>query len=531
MRTFNTTGVCIPSKHYMVNLDSRLIQIKRMVDQGDYFTINRARQYGKSTTLAALREFLSKEYTVISLDFQAIGNAGFSTEENFVQSFCRLIRREKRNGLEIPVDIDARLESIQQRNEHRAKLDELFDDLAEWCEASENGIVLMIDEVDTASNNQVFLDFLAQLREGYIGRDTKGAPTFLAVILAGVTDIKNLRRKIRPEDGHRFNSPWNIAADFLVDMSFHPEDIVGMLKEYEADHRTGMLVEDISQSIYDYTGGYPYLVSRICQQIDVAVADGKRFRSLKEAWTKDGIDEAVRRILMEKNTLFESLMGKVHDYPELNHILQRILFSGERVTYNAYDISISEAEMYGFVQNDNGIVKVANRIFEVLLYNWYLNTEEMKQSEIYQAAANEQEGFVENGCLNMKHILARFIESFTDIYGTSYDHFEEDEGRRRFLLFIRPIINGTGNYYIEAETRNNRRMDLVIDYLGERYVIELKIWRGNAYNERGERQLSDYLDYYHLSRGYMLSYNFNQNKKTGLHTVRLGEKELIEAVV
>ena len=160
----------------------------------------------------------------------------------------------------------------------------------------------------------------------------------------------------------------------------------------------------------------------------------------------------------------------------------------------------------------------------MLLYNYYFTSEELKASDIYRVGADETESFVEDGYLNMEHILERFVTSFFDIYGDQYEQFDEDEGRHRFLLYVRPIINGTGNYYIEAETRNNRRMDLVIDYVGERYVIELKIWRGNAYNERGEQQISDHLDYYHIDKGYMLSYNFNQNKNPGLHTVRIGGK-------
>ncbi len=99
------------------------------------------------------------------------------------------------------------------------------------------------------------------------------------------------------------------------------------------------------------------------------------------------------------------------------------------------------------------------------------------------------------------------------------------------MLYLRPIINGRGNYYIEAETRNARRMDIVIDYAGERFVIELKVWCGNAYNERGEKQLLDYLNYFHLENGYMLSYNFNQNKKTGIKEIKLDRYMLIEAVV
>lgn len=48
-----------------------------------------------------------------------------------------------------------------------------------------------------------------------------------------------------------------------------------------------------------------------------------------------------------------------------------------------------------------------------------------------------------------------------------------------FLLFLKPIINGIGNYSVESRTRNNERMDLVIYYKGEQNVIELKIWRGS----------------------------------------------------
>ena len=55
----------------------------------------------------------------------------------------------------------------------------------------------------------------------------------------------------------------------------------------------------------------------------------------------------------------------------------------------------------------------------------------------------------------------------------------------------------------------------MIDYLGERFVVALKIWRGNAYKERGEEQLLEYLDYFHMKKGYMLSYCFNQEKKWG----------------
>ncbi|WP_049962697.1 GxxExxY protein [Ruminococcus sp. HUN007] len=113
----------------------------------------------------------------------------------------------------------------------------------------------------------------------------------------------------------------------------------------------------------------------------------------------------------------------------------------------------------------------------------------------------------------MEKLLERYAVVFDDIYEGRAEAFDEEEGRRRFLLFVRPVINGTGNYYVEARTRNNERMDIVIDYHGERFVVELKIWRGVAYHEKGEKQLAAYLEHYHLDKGYLLTYSFNKKKK------------------
>lgn len=73
MKTFTTTGICIPDENYMVNLDERIQKIRDMIERGSYFTIHCARQYGKSTTLHLLERSLQMEFYVISLDFQGIG--------------------------------------------------------------------------------------------------------------------------------------------------------------------------------------------------------------------------------------------------------------------------------------------------------------------------------------------------------------------------------------------------------------------------------------------------------------------------
>lgn len=103
------------------------------------------------------------------------------------------------------------------------------------CSQSEKGVVLLIDEVDKCSDNQVFLNFLGLLRNKYLDMQEENETSFHNVILAGVYDVKNLKLKLRADEEKKYNSPWNIAADFQIDMSYSVNEITKMLEEYSAD--------------------------------------------------------------------------------------------------------------------------------------------------------------------------------------------------------------------------------------------------------------------------------------------------------
>ena len=525
-KCFNVNGSCDPEIHYMVDISEKLQKIKAMVDAGEYFTINKARQYGKTTTLNGLAELLQNEYEVIYLDFQMLSYGDFETEEKFVSAFSNELLI---NCMHIPDSVKSNLETYAENTQKGVTLSTLFRCLMHWCTLSERKIVLLIDEVDTATNNQVFLDFLAQLRAYYLKR--RKIKVFQSVILAGVYDVRNIKRKIRPEDEHRTNSPWNIAAKFQVDMSFSRKEIAGMLMEYEKDRSVKMDTAFMADLLYEYTSGYPYLVSALCKELDEEISERKEFADKKDVWSKAGFLEAVKVLLVSANPLFESLTDKLNAYPELKNIIFRLLFQGQSIAYNPDDESIKTALMFGLIKIEDNNVLIANRIFEIRLYNMFLTSAAEQGTDIYEAGARNKNQFIRNGHLDMKRVLEKFVEYFDDIYGDRDEKFYEEDGRRYFMLFLKPIINGTGNYYIEARTRNTERTDMIVDYNGEQYIIEMKIWRGDAYREQGEKQLADYLEYYHLKKGYMLIFNFNKNKKTGIREKKLNDKILIEAMV
>ena len=528
MKVFNTTAVCVPSKHYMVDLTERIAEIRKLVDVGKYFTINRARQYGKTTTLNALKQNLQDEYIVLSLSFEGIGDAGFATEASFVREFCRLLRRKFRSGIAIPPNVKDEIERLFQSDSERINLGDLFDLLLEWCAESERKIVLLIDEVDSATNNQVFLDFLAQLRDNYINRDTEDVITFHSVILAGVTDIKHLKSKIRPDAERKENSPWNIAADFNIDMSLSEAGIKGMLDEYEADHHTGMDTAKIAGLIWNQTSGYPFLVSRICQLIDEQVCQSM---PPSEAWTRNGFNTALRLLLAESNALFQSITKNLNNYPRLKDSIRSILMEGKKMTYNSDQDDIVQMEMLGLIRRDHNTVRISNIIFETRLYNLFLSESEFEKNAFYETGSLNRNQFIQNGRLDMVAVLNGFIRTYNQVYGPLSEKFKEKDGRELFLLYLKPIINGTGNFYIEAQTRDQLRTDVIVDYLGEQYILELKIWNGSGYHESGEQQLCEYLDRFDLKTGYMLTFNFNQKKEQGIREVKIGDKTLYEATL
>ena len=229
MKRFNTTGLCNPKKHYMVNISEKLEKIKALIENEEYFVINRPRQYGKTTTLTALENSLKEKYLVISISFEGIGDIAFSNEEKFVIEFINLIE-------DILNCIDENLsETFKKLSLGVCTLSNLSRLISKFIKKLDKEVILIIDEVDKSSNNQIFLNFLAMLRNKYLDREKGKAITFKSVILAGVYDIKNLKLKLRPEEERKYNSPWNIAVPFKVDMSLHKDGIKNMLDEYKKD--------------------------------------------------------------------------------------------------------------------------------------------------------------------------------------------------------------------------------------------------------------------------------------------------------
>lgn len=518
MREFNVTGRCLPDEHYMVDISEKVRLIAAMVERGDYFTINRARQYGKTTTLWTLEEELVKKgYTVTRISFEGIGDEPFESEKEFCQSLLRQIYEElkwyKAKG------------SSLWKNKSITTFKKLDAFLNTACKNKK--FVLMIDETDKTSNNLVFLRFIGMLRDKYLKRGRDAGATFQSVILCGVYDIKNLKVKLvksglyQLKDGEkRINSPWNIAANFEVDMSFSASEIATMLNEYEKDHKTGMNIEEVSKEIRVYTSGYPYLVSRICQKID---------RDLEKDWTKGGVQRAVQAMLFEKNFLFDDLGKNLESDENFCNLLYDIAVNGKSYEYTIINPSIDWGVMFGILRNQNGKVVIDNRIFEILIYNYFVTKRRIEGIDITGVLPSE---VINNGKFDMALAVKKFAQHYHELYSDRDNKFLERECRLLFLTYIKPLINGNGFYHVESETRDSKRMDVLIDFGSEQFIIELKIWKGEQKHEKAHEQLISYLNSKNKTEGYLVTFDFRKRRleKPSVKWVRKGKKRFLDCL-
>ncbi len=508
-KRFNITGTCFPEQHFMADTSGKFIKIIDLVKSGEYFTIHRPRQYGKTTMLETIGNYLrqSDEWLVFNTSFEGIGTDPFLSPAAFCATFIRLLEKQM-----LAFDHHELAAFLKGESKQVDTLEELSDSVSRFALLANRKLVLMIDEVDKSANNQLFFDFLGMLRNKYLNRHLKTEPTFHSVVLAGLHDIKTLKAKIhassasQPKEGS-YNSPWNIAADFEVDMNFYPHEIAPMLDDYSQERGLTMDVPAVAERLFYYTSGYPFLVSALCKITDEKLLPAKTERT----WTVEDIDTAADRLIKSErsNTNFDSLIKNLENSADLYNLVFRLIIENEPIGYNTYDPVIYHGILHGIFRNGQGL-NIHNRIYREVIGNYMA-------SNLTTSGRNVEAPFADayilpGNVLNLEKLLRRFQEFMKEQYSKKDRDFLERNGRLIFLAFLQPILNGKGYAFKEPELSEERRLDIAITFSNHKYVVELKIWHGKELHKKGLTQLAGYMERQHLDTGYLVIFDHSEVK-------------------
>lgn len=492
MRYFNTFGPIDPQKHYFVPRTSLRNELIAQIDEGHYFTIFAPRQMGKTTLLRQLSDILAENerYLPVLLDFEGFESLSV---ERFLDAFFSNLRRtviRRLRALHHPqlAEVEAIL-TTEAPGDFLA-LRYLAEDLHDA--APDSRLVLIVDEFDSIPQAAIS-DLLQTWRAIYLNSDP---PRSLhSVVLIGIQNIAalNLGR----------SSPFNIARQIRLP-DFSQAEVAYLLAQHTAESGQSFLLEAIAE-IYTQTAGQPFLVNRLAAITTEEVATD-RTAPITRAQVQRARDQLVR----ESNYNFETLQRHAAVYKE--EVL-RILF-GSIYPFTRNSPVVKTLEMYGIIsETAEGNCQVANPIYERVLIDHFTPFEIGLSADIL-VNDHDFRPYAAAGALQMVTILSHFRQ------------FVERRGREAFKVTAMPQ-EATGQYLLSAyldvlmrqvgsETfvevpSGPGRLDLIVVYQGQRYVVETKIWRGKAEFDKGVQQLADYLETENVQEGYFVVFHARPN--------------------
>jgi hypothetical protein len=260
----------------------------------------------------------------------------------------------------------------------------------------------------------------------------------------------------------------------------------------------------------------------LCQIIAEKIVPNKENKPDKQpTWDLEDVKKAVDSIENEVNTNFESLIKNLENHKDLYDLVYKILIDGAEIPFNSDNATIHKGIVYGIFKR-NGRIKIHNQIYQQRIYNYMISNEITKHDNLF----NESQFILPNDVLNFERILQRFQAYMKEYYSSKRAKYVEKEWRLIFLAFLKPIINGKGHTFIEPEISEERRLDIAVTYGKNKYIVELKLWHGAEYHERGIVQLADYLEKQDLDTGYLVIFDYRRKHEWTSEWIALQGKRI-----
>ena len=495
MKSFNTTGPCIPAEHYMLPALQRVKEALKLIADRKYFILHAPRQSGKTTSLLALRDELNRKgeaYAVYcSLEAPAVG----SETSNVTSDILEKLQLEFLQDFTQSAIADIDVSGIGPKMSLQIYLQRV-------CRILDKPLVLLLDEVDSLQDESL-LSLLRQLRDGYIQRDRRPFPA--SVALVGMRNLRDYRIRLRPEQ-HSLGtgSPFNIVAKYLTLDSFTQEEVAALYRQHT--EATGQIFENAAvERAFYWTSGQPWLVNAIARECVEEICQEDYARPVTAAM----VDEAVHTIVRRRDVHIDSLLARLHD-PRVVHVLEPMIVGDQiahaRMASHDFDDDLSYVLDLGLLKRDQETLRIspANRMYgEVML---------RVLSFAFQEAAMEQfptPFWVKpDGGLDMEALLKAF-QSFwrenSEIYTKHIPDYTEALPHLVLMGFLQRVVNGGGRIAREYAL-GRRSADLLVEYGGQRHVIELKL-KDNVSREAMLAQIRNYMDLGGLREGWLVVFD------------------------
>jgi hypothetical protein len=489
---FNTTGPCIPGKHFMIPPGRRLHRVLELIEQEKYFVLRAGRQTGKTTSAQWLERHLNRSgrYEALWIDLQSAREIQ-EPERAFPLLFdAFLLALRGHPSLPTPTEEQVKTWLTLQESS-------VLHLLSWWSEASKKPLVLFLDEADGLVG-RTMVSFLTQLRALYIGRSRSPAPH--ALVLVGQRAIRDY---VLSEEERKTvtwlgtTSPFNITAETQTLEPFTAAEVKELYLKHTRE--TGQTWSKKAVALaYELGQGHPWLTNALAE---ICVERLVRDRSLRIQ--SKHIEQAKELMIQERRTHIDSLIARLHE-ERVKRILVPML-AGETAEGDNLHDDFAYVVGLGLLTHRQGQFQIANPIYREIIPR-VLTFERQVQ------IPHETAWYVKpDGKLDMPKLMAAWQEFWREDGHLAAEGFRYKEAGPHLMLmaFLQRILNGGGRLDREYALGKGA-LDLLITWKGERHLIEVKVRRDERSEKKAVEQVDRYLREAGMKEGWIVLFDLRK---------------------
>jgi type II secretory pathway predicted ATPase ExeA len=508
MRHFNIAGPCNREQHYMIEASSRLSGVERLIDMNQYFVIHAARQSGKTTYLRDLAGRLNASGAYRALYCSLEIAQGIDDPKEGIPSIIKKIKHA------------LSLSDIPRKSEFAADADytdyanALNTELSAFCGLADKPLVILFDEADCLSEGTL-ISFLRQLRDGYNSRAY--APFVHSIALVGMRNIRDYKARLRPKSASLGSaSPFNIVAESLTLQNFTADEVRSLYRQHTDE--TGQLFEEsVVELVHEQTQGQPWLVNAIAREAIEKQLGGDYAQPV----TPESVERAIQAIILRRDTHIDSLLERLKE-ERVRKVIEPIII-GEDVLDRLSD-DFQYVKDLGLISDTDRRLGPANPIYaEVIARTLTYSAQETLAED---DGAHQPPRYMKDGRIDMEYLMRDFQQFWRENSDIWLKRFDYGEAAPHLILmaFLQRVVNG-GGQIIREMAAGRGRLDLCVIHGGEKYPIELKLWRGERSRSQGVEQTLRYMDAYGAREGWLAI--FDRSTDAGWDEKIYTEKESV----
>jgi hypothetical protein len=487
MKYFNDTGPCNETKHYTVEVSTRLRGVERMVDKAHYFVVHAVRQCGKTTYLHDLRDRFNAEgrHYVLYCSLASLRNMDDSRDG--IPEIVRKIK-EAFNLSTLPFKTE-----FAKNSRYEMSVNLLNRELTLFCGIIDKPLVILFDDVDCLSDDTL-ITFLRQLRDGF---NSRYVVSFVhSIALVGTRNIRDFKSRIRPyRESVGNSSPFNIITRTFTMQNFTVEEIAAMFRSHTVE--TGRKIERAAvERIYSLTLGHPWSVNAIARATAEKTATLERSKPI----TVEHVDEALQTTVMRRDTYAYALLERLKE-ERVRKIVEPMIVGGT-VPADKLSDDYRYAVDFGLIRNDEGVTAPSNPVCGELiaraLSSGYRDDIAVMRGECRLPR------YVRDGRIDVDFMMRDFQQFRRETGATWKERFHYREAAPYLMLtaFLHHVTDGSGRIRSKMATGTGR-IDMYLVHEGQKYPLEIKIRHNAATIAEGLEQTACLIDACGCNEGWL----------------------------